>query len=144
MGSQNGLPSLRYSGLPPAQPLRLAFADPTDRYLRAGNPFRHALSFDQERVLSASSPSFSLFHRPPSPPSWSWKLEPNPTAIREKLTERQKVLEIAGNITSRTFSRYLIPLQKPLGRCYCLCYLCRLLHRLFHQPLNREGMSGTI
>jgi hypothetical protein len=39
----------------------------------------------------ASSPSFSLFQRPPSPSSWrneksrlrSWKLEPNPTAIGE-------------------------------------------------------------
>jgi ankyrin repeat protein len=40
--------------------------------------------------------------------------------------------------------RYLLPLQTPLGRWYCLCYLCRLRHRLFHQPLNREGVSDTI
>ena len=29
--SQNGLPSLRYFGLSPAQPLRLAFVDLTDK-----------------------------------------------------------------------------------------------------------------
>jgi hypothetical protein len=33
-GSQNGLPSLRYFGLPPTQPLRLALVDPTDRILK--------------------------------------------------------------------------------------------------------------
>jgi hypothetical protein len=33
-GPQNGLPSLRYFGLSPAQPLRLALVDPTDRILK--------------------------------------------------------------------------------------------------------------
>jgi hypothetical protein len=42
-GSQNGLTSLRYFGLPPAQPLRLALVDPRDR---AWKPV------DQLRVLS--------------------------------------------------------------------------------------------
>ena len=46
MGPKNGLPSLRYFGLPPAQPLRLAFVDPTDRYLRAWKPVRSCLQFD--------------------------------------------------------------------------------------------------
>src|SRR5271170_6294201 len=88
-GSQNGLPSLRYFGLPLAQPLRLALVDPIDRYLRAWKPVPSCLQFDQQRVLSRF---FSLplpppsFQRPPSPPSWrnekprlrSWELEPNP------------------------------------------------------------------
>jgi hypothetical protein len=33
-GSQNGLPPLRYLGLPPTQPLRLALVDPTDKILK--------------------------------------------------------------------------------------------------------------
>ena len=33
-GSQNRLPSLRYFGLPPSRPLRLALVDPTDRILK--------------------------------------------------------------------------------------------------------------
>ena len=49
----------------------------------------------------ASSPSFSLFQRPPSPPPWrnekprlrSWKFKPNPTAIREGRTERKTAFE---------------------------------------------------
>src|SRR5436305_12325138 len=97
--------SLRYFGLRPAQPLRLALVDPTDRYLRAWKPVPSCLQFDQQRVLFPlllpPSPSFSLFQRPPSPLSWrnekprlsSWELEPNPTAIREGCTERMTALE---------------------------------------------------
>ena len=51
-------PSLRYFGLPPAQPLRLALMDPTDRYLRAWKPVQSCLQFDQQRALSRF---FSLF-----------------------------------------------------------------------------------
>jgi hypothetical protein len=51
-GSQNGLPSLRYFGLSPTQPLRLALMDPTDRYLRAWKPVPSCPQFDQQRVLS--------------------------------------------------------------------------------------------
>jgi hypothetical protein len=61
MGPKNGLPSLRYFGLPPAQPLRLAPVDPTDRYLRAWKPVPSCLQFDQQRMLSRF---FSLL--PPS------------------------------------------------------------------------------
>src|ERR1700722_10660228 len=50
-------------GLPPAQPLRLALVDPTDRYLRAWKPVPSCLQFDQQRVLSRF---FSLFLPPPS------------------------------------------------------------------------------
>src|ERR1700733_2515838 len=39
-------------GLPPAQPLRLALVDPTDRYLRAWKPAPSCLQFNQQRVLS--------------------------------------------------------------------------------------------
>jgi hypothetical protein len=102
-------------GRPPAQQLRLALVNPTDRYLRAWKPVPSCLQFDQQLVLfplllppSPSfslllppSPSFSLFQRPPFPPSWrnekprlsSWELEPNPTAIREGHTERKTALE---------------------------------------------------
>ena len=81
-GSQNGLSSLRYFGLPPTQPLHLTLIDPTDRYLRAWKPVPSCPQFDQQPVLSRL---FSLLP-PPSPPSWrnekprlrSWKLEPNP------------------------------------------------------------------
>jgi hypothetical protein len=58
MGSQNGLSSLRYFWLPPAQPLRLAFVDPTDRYLKAWKFVLSCPQFDQQRVLSRF---FSLF-----------------------------------------------------------------------------------
>jgi hypothetical protein len=51
-GSQNGPPSLRYFGLPPAQPRRLGLVDPTDRYLRAWKPVPSCLQFDQQRVHS--------------------------------------------------------------------------------------------
>jgi hypothetical protein len=56
--SQNGLSSLRYFGLPPAQPLRLDLVDPTDRYLKAWKPVSSYPQFDQQRVLSRF---FSLF-----------------------------------------------------------------------------------
>jgi hypothetical protein len=35
-GSQNRLSSLRYFGLPPARPLRLALVDPTDKRVVSG------------------------------------------------------------------------------------------------------------
>jgi len=44
--------SLRYFGLPPAQPLRLALVGSTDRYLRAWKPVPSCLQFGQQRVLS--------------------------------------------------------------------------------------------
>src|SRR5436305_9587183 len=103
--------SLRYFGLRPAQPLRLALVDPTGRYLRAWKPVPSCLQFNQQRVLFPLllplSPSFSLFQRPPSPPSWrnekprlsSWELEPNPTAIKEGCTERKTALETTGSTT---------------------------------------------
>jgi hypothetical protein len=77
--------------------------DPTGRYLRALCP-----QFDQQRVLSRFF-SLYLFQRPPSPPSWrnekprlrSLMLEPNPTAIREKLTERKTALETTESTTRR-------------------------------------------
>src|SRR5271155_4543111 len=102
---------LRYFGLPPAQPLRLALVDPTDRYLRAWKPVPSCLQFDQQRVLSRfflpPFPSFSLFQRPPS--SWrnekprlrSWELKPKPTAIRERRTERRTALETTGSTIRR-------------------------------------------
>src|ERR1700722_17138322 len=89
--------SLRYFGL----------VDPTDRYLRAWKPVPSCLQFDQQRVLSRFfslllSPSPSSNGRLP-PPSWrnekprlgSWKLEPNPMAIRKGRIERKTVREIA-------------------------------------------------
>jgi hypothetical protein len=64
MGPKMDTLSLRYFGLPPAQPLRLALVDPTDRYLRVWKPVPVCLQFDQQRVLSRfflpPSPSFSL------------------------------------------------------------------------------------
>src|SRR5205085_8385218 len=51
MGPKMDSLSLRYFGLPPAQPLRLALVDPTDRYLRAWKPVPPCLRFDQQRVL---------------------------------------------------------------------------------------------
>jgi hypothetical protein len=51
--------SLRYFGLAPAQLLRLALVDPTDRYLSAWKPVPPYLQFDQQRVLSRFS-SFLL------------------------------------------------------------------------------------
>ena len=96
--------------------LRLALVDPTDRYLRAWKPVPSCLQFDQQRVLSRfflpPFPSFSLFQRPPSP-SWrnkkprlrSWKLEPNPTVIREGRTERKTTLEtICGAVFDSTLT----------------------------------------
>jgi len=116
MGPKMDTLSLRYFGLPPAQPLLLALADPTDRYLRVWKPVPVCLQFDQQRVLSRfflpPSPSFSLFQRPPSP-SWrnkkprlgSWKLEPNPTVIREGRTERKTALEtICGAVFDSTLT----------------------------------------
>src|SRR5271156_4859984 len=96
--------SLRYFGLP-AQPLRLALVDPTDRYLRAWEPVPSFLQFDQQRVvfplLLPPSPPFPPAHRLSAQPSWRtqipqlsiWVLEPNPTAIREGCTERKTALE---------------------------------------------------
>src|ERR1700733_7875584 len=52
MGPKMDSLSLRYFGLPPAQPLRLALIDPTDRYLRAWKPVPPCPQFDQLRVLS--------------------------------------------------------------------------------------------
>ena len=54
-------------------------------------------------------PSFSLFQQPPSPPSRrnekprlrSWKLEPNPTAIREGHTGRKTAVETTGSTIRR-------------------------------------------
>jgi hypothetical protein len=77
--------------------------DPTDRYLRAWKPVPSCLQFDQQRVLSHF---FSLFQRPPSPPSWrnekprlrSWTLKLNPTAMREGRTKRKTTLEITSTI----------------------------------------------
>src|SRR3954466_14206023 len=74
-----------------------------------GSPFRHADSLINNVCFPASSPSFSLFQRPSSPPPWrnekprlrSWKLEPNPTAIGEGPTERETTLEITGNTIRR-------------------------------------------
>jgi hypothetical protein len=84
---------LRCFRLPPAQPLRLALVDPTDRYLRAWKPVPLCPQYNHYVCFPASSPSFSLFlfQRPPAPPSRrndkqrsrSWELEPNPTVIRE-------------------------------------------------------------
>ena len=59
-GSQNGPSSLRYFGLPPAQPLRLALVDPTDRHIRAWKPVCHARSLITTRafpLLLSPSPS---------------------------------------------------------------------------------------
>src|ERR1700728_80613 len=66
--------SLLYAifGLPPAQPLRLALVDPTDRYLRAWKPVLPCLQLISKRVLSCFfsvllplSPSPSDYQRPP-------------------------------------------------------------------------------
>jgi hypothetical protein len=69
MGPKIDFLSLHYFGLPPAQPLRLALVDPTDRYLRAWKPVPPCLQFDQQRVLShffsvllPLSPSSSDYH----------------------------------------------------------------------------------
>jgi len=67
--AQNGLHSLRYFWLPPAQLLRLALVDPTGRYLRAWKPVPPYPQFDRQRVISRFF-SLSLFQQPPSPPSW--------------------------------------------------------------------------
>jgi hypothetical protein len=50
--AQNGLHSLRYFWLPPAQLLRLALVDPTGRYLRAWKPVPPYPQFDRQRVIS--------------------------------------------------------------------------------------------
>ena len=96
--SPNGLPSLRYFGLPSAQPLRrLALMDPTDRYLRAWKPvpqFNHYSPSSNGRL---------------SPPSWrnekpwlrSYSLKPNLMVTREGSTERKTALEATGNTTIR-------------------------------------------
>src|SRR5271156_3855332 len=104
--------SLRYAilGSLLRNPLRLALMDPTDRYLRVWKPVPLCLQFNQQRVLSRF---FSLLPPPSSndrpPPPWrnekprlrSWKLEPNPTAIREGTTERKTALETTGSIIRR-------------------------------------------
>jgi hypothetical protein len=106
--------SLLYAilGSPPAQPLRrLALVDPTGRQILKGVEARSAMprSLINYACFPASSPSISLFQRPPSPPSWrnekprlrSCKLEPNATAIREGPTERKTALETTGSTTIR-------------------------------------------
>jgi len=107
MGPKMDSISLRYFGLGSSQPLRLALVDPTDKYLRAWKPIPSCLHFDQQRV--PSSPSFSLFQRPPFSTPWrdemprlrSWKLKPNPTAIREGRTGRKTALSTTGNTIRR-------------------------------------------
>jgi hypothetical protein len=54
-----GLPSLRYFELPPAQPLRLAFVDPTGRYLTAWKPVPPCSQFDHYACFPASFRSFT-------------------------------------------------------------------------------------
>jgi hypothetical protein len=81
-------------------------------YLRTWKPVPSCLQFDQQRVLSR----IFLLLLPPSsssgcpyPPPWrnekpqlsSWKLKPNPTAIREGLTERKTALETTGSTIRR-------------------------------------------
>jgi hypothetical protein len=113
---------LHYFWAPPAQLLRLVL-DPTDRYLeslRASSPMlirtTACLSprflillilpllpsrFDAYSFCPAPLRLFSLFPRPPSPPSCrkeksrprSYLLGPNPTGTRGRLTERKTVLE---------------------------------------------------
>src|SRR2546423_9739224 len=72
----------------------------------------HACSLISNACFPASSPSFLLLPlsngRLPHP-SWrdekprlrSWELEPNPTAIREKRTERKTALETTGSTIRR-------------------------------------------
>ena len=88
-----------YFGLPPAQPLRLALLDPTDRYSRAWKPVPPSRSLINYACFPASSsPSFSLFQRPPSPPSWrneksqprSCSLEPNPNDYKSRFPPGEK------------------------------------------------------
>src|SRR5947207_7761261 len=98
MGPKMDTLSLRYFGLPPAQPLRLALVDPTDRYLRAWKAVPSCLQCDQQRVLSRFYSLLLPLLTAAFPPSWrnenprlsSWKLEPNPTAITEGRTERKR------------------------------------------------------
>src|SRR5271154_3067566 len=87
-GSQNGLSSVRYFGLRPAQPLRLALVDPTDRYLRAWKPVPSCLQFDQQRVLSRS---FSLL--------------PLPTAALTIMAKRKATTEELGARSSSRIQR---------------------------------------
>src|SRR5436190_23332866 len=54
----------------PAEPLRLALVDPTDKCSRVWKPVPPCSQFDHYACFPASSPSFSLFERPPSPSSW--------------------------------------------------------------------------
>ena len=126
-------------GLPPAQPLRLALVDPTDRYLRAWKPAPPCLQFNQQRVLSP----FSSLLLPPSPssngrlpPSWrnekprlrSWKLEPNSTAIREGvLRAADRCTWNGGESTTCCYLFYLgselilIDIGNPFGRVPVEC-----------------------
>ena len=76
MGPKMDSLSLRYFGLRPAQPLRLALVDPTDRYLRAWKPVPSCLQFDQQRVLSRF---FSLL--------------PLPTAVYSIMAKRKATAE---------------------------------------------------
>jgi hypothetical protein len=99
------------------QLLRLALVDPTDRILK-GVEARSVVPAVRSTtrafpLLLPPSPSF-LFQRPPSPPPWrneiprlrSWKLKPNPTAIREGRTERKTALETTGNIIRKEKRTY--------------------------------------
>jgi hypothetical protein len=87
-GSQNRHPLLYANfGLPPAQPLRLAPVDPTDRCLRAWKPVSSCPQFDQQRV-------FSRFFLLPSPP-FSLLL-PLPTAAFTIMAERKATTKELG------------------------------------------------
>ena len=77
-----------------------------------GSPFRHACSLISNGYFPASSPSSLLLPLPTSAflhhhgetkshGLRSWKLEPNPTAIREAPTKRKTVLETTGSTIRR-------------------------------------------
>src|SRR5256714_10200721 len=99
-------------GLPPAQPLRPALVDPTDRYLRTWKPVPSCPQFDQQRVLPLLPPSFSLLLPLPTAVFTimakrkatrlrSWELGPKSTVIREERTERRTALETTGSTIRR-------------------------------------------
>src|SRR5436305_13780847 len=70
-----------------------------------GSPFRHACSLISNASFPDSSPSFSLFQRPPSllpcrnekPRLRSCKLKSNLTSIRVGRNERKTALETQGD-----------------------------------------------